>query len=172
MSSSSFALIYDGSVAQIAEAQFAVSPALTWVDVSAVSPPPRAGWSAVQTAGVWTFAAPAEPILTLAQQAMAALSAGLAVTSTGTPALNGAYAVDAATQSRIQAELIAILLNGTFADGTTSVAWPDVSGATHDFASVDGFKTFASAVSAYVAGLYKCINGTATALPAATATIP
>ncbi len=107
----------------------------------------------------------------LAEQAIARLATGLAVTSAGTPALSATYAVDAAAQAHIQAEVIAILLNGSFADGSASVAWPDTAGVIHDFADVAAFKGFAAAVSAYVAALFKVINGTSTALPAATATI-
>jgi hypothetical protein len=107
----------------------------------------------------------------LAEQATARLSAGLAITSTATPSLSATYAVDNAAQAHIQAEIISILLNGSFADGSASVAWPDTAGVIHSFAGVAAFKDFAAAVSAYVAALFKVINGTSTALPAATATI-
>lgn len=104
--------------------------------------------------------------------AAAAFAAGLAVTSTATPALNGTYPLDPVTQAHIQAEIIAILLNGTFADGTGTVVWLDTANAAHTFGSVAEFKAFASAIAAYVAALFKYAQGTLTTLPPATATIP
>jgi hypothetical protein len=38
-------------------------PSLVWVDVSGISPQPQEGWSATETAGAWSFAAPALPAL-------------------------------------------------------------------------------------------------------------
>ena len=89
------------------------------------------------------------PLAAAAAASAAAFAAGLAITSTGTPALNG-----------------------TFADGTGTVVWLDTAGASHTFASVAAFKAFASAVAAYVAALFKYAEGTLTTLPPATATIP
>jgi len=112
------------------------------------------------------------PLAAAAAASAAAFAAGLAITSTGTPALNGTYPIDPATQAHIQAEVVSILLNGTFADGTGTVVWLDTAGASHTFASVAAFKAFASAVAAYVAALFKYAEGTLTTLPPATATIP
>lgn len=42
-------------------------------DVSAVMPAPQIGWTATETAGVWSFAAPAAPAQTPAQIAAAAV---------------------------------------------------------------------------------------------------
>ena len=142
---------------------------LVWVDVTSVSPAPQPGWTYVGGA----FAAPsAPPAPTLAQQASALQAAGLAINSTSAPVLNGTYDCGAETQSHIQAEVLAILVNNTFADGTTTLAWPDKSGTTHEFPSVVAFKTFALAIAGFVAGCAKVINGTSTELPAVTATLP
>jgi hypothetical protein len=143
------------------------NPALVWEPCAATV---QIGWTYNGT----TFAAPVPPpapVLTLAQQAQALLAAGLTITSTSMPALNATYPTDPATQDHIQAEVNAILLQGTFADGSTSVVWPDVTGAAHTFPSVAEFKLFASAIAAFVAGNYKVLNGSSTMLPAATATI-
>jgi hypothetical protein len=115
-----------------------------------------------------------EPVPGAAAAAAAgvAFAAGLAVTSTATPALNGTYPIDPATQAHMQAEVIAILLNGTFADGTGTVVWADTGGEPHTFGSVGEFKVFASTIAAYVAALYKYASGILTTLPTATATIP
>jgi hypothetical protein len=142
-------------------------PALAWVSCPATV---QIGWSYNDT----TFAAPLPPpapVLTLAQQAQALLATGLAVTSSSMPALNATYPTDPTTQDHVQAEVLAILLNGTFADGSASVAWPDVTGALHSFPSVAEFKLFASVISAFAAGIYKVLNGTNTTLPAASVTI-
>ena len=145
---------------------------ITVADVTSVSPAPQVGWAAVETAGVWSFAAPASPAApTLAQQAVLALSGPLTVTSTGTPALSGVYSIDATATDHIQAEMLALLATGAFADGGASVVWPDIGAVNHTFNATQ-FKAFALAVGAYVAALYKCLNGTLGALPATSATIP
>ena len=130
------------------------------------------GSIATETAGVWTFAAPVAPVPTLAQQAAAAMSAGLAIASTSTPALNGTFDVSASAQDHMQAEMIALLNSGgtTFADGTTSVVWPDMAGVNHTFTAVQA-RAFFLAAGAYVAALFKVINGTLVALPPASAMI-
>ena len=166
---SEFALIFNGTVAQLAPAEFSVNPAMTWLDVTAVSPAPQPGWT--YAGGMFTAPGGA-PAPTLVQMAAAALSAGLAITSTGTSALSGTYAVDQLTQDHVQSEMISLLASGgtAFADGSASVAWPDMAGGLHTF-SLTEFRAFALAIGAYVAALYKCINGTLSTLPAATATI-
>lgn len=112
--------------------------------------------------------------LTLPQQASNALYAGVEITSTSTPALNGLYPVDAATQSHLQAEMISLLVSGgtAFADGSTSVVWPDMASpkVNHTFTAAE-FKLFATAIYAYVAALYKVVNGSSTTIPPASVTI-
>jgi hypothetical protein len=131
------------------------------------------GSIATETAGVWTFTAPpVPPPPTVAQQAAAAMSAGLAIASTSTPALNGTFDVSASAQDHMQAEMIALLNSGgtTFADGTTSVVWPDMAGVNHTFTAVQARALFLAA-GAYVAALFKAMNGTLAALPPASAMI-
>ena len=115
--------------------------------------------------------ATAAPAPTPAQQATAAINAGLAITSTSTPALNGTYPVNAPAQAQISAEVTAILLNGTFADGAATVVWFDTSNAQHTFTAAQ-FKTFASAVAAYVSGWMKFAAGIVTTAPTQPVTIP
>jgi hypothetical protein len=131
-------------------------------------------------ASAWTVSAGAiiaatPPAPSLAQQTAKAMIAGLAITSTSKPALNGIYDVSAASQAHFSAEMIALLNIGgqTFADGTTSVEWPDMASppVKHTFSAVE-FKAFGLAVGAYTAALYKCVNGTLATLPAASAAIP
>lgn len=115
---------------------------------------------------------PPVPVLTLAQQATGLLASGLAITSAATASLSATYPADPATISYINSECSAIVLNGEFADGTTSIQWPDTSGTLHGF-TVPQFKTFAAALGAFVSGIRKCVIGVpGAALPPATATIP
>jgi hypothetical protein len=68
------ALIANGLVVQVDAATFDVNPALVWADITAITPAPQVGWSATQTSGAWTFAAPAAPPgPTIQQQAQVAL---------------------------------------------------------------------------------------------------
>jgi hypothetical protein len=101
---------------------------------------------------------------TLVQQAATMLATGCQVASTGTPALNGTYPTDAISQQHVQAEITSILLNGTFADGTSEIEWLDASGVPHAF-SVAQFKTLATALGTFVSGVLKVINGQSATLP-------
>lgn len=140
--------------AQFVEVPSGVAPAQGWTyDGKTFAPPPP----------------PPEP--TLPQQAAALLGTGLAITSTATPALNATYPATPAVQQQVIAEVTSILLNGTFADGTSTIEWPDVTGVGHAF-TVAQFKALASAIAAFVSGCVKCLNGQSTTLPSATATIP
>ncbi len=166
----------------------APSPVIGWYDTESLTYPtlPIAAdllaltaeqWAERMT-GQWAVSngalvayTPPAPVLTLAQQAQAALAAGLTVTSTGTPALDGLYSVDAAAQQNIQAVQIYIQANGKFPGSTGTYAWLDKSGAAHVFPSVTEFTAFATAVADYVADLQMIIyTGTGT-LPAATKAI-
>lgn len=107
----------------------------------------------------------------LAQQAQTALGAGLTITSTSTPALDGVYACDPTTIGFVNSEINAILLNATFADGSTALEWPDMTGALHLY-TIAQFKTLAVALGEFVSGIRKCVIGaTGATLPPATATI-
>jgi hypothetical protein len=140
--------------AQFVEVPSGVAPAQGWMyDGKTFAPPPP----------------PPEP--TLAQQAAALLARGLAVTSTATPALNATYPTTPTAQQQVIAEITSILLNGAFADGASTIEWPDVTGGGHAFDVVQ-FKALATAIAAFVSGCVKCINGQSTTLPSATATIP
>lgn len=110
--------------------------------------------------------APVTLALTLAQQAAAALSAPLTITSAILGLVEVPFAIDNMTQDHINSEINSILLNGAFADGTASVSWPDATTSSINHAwTIAQFKVFASAAGAYVAALYKCINGTLGTLP-------
>ena len=129
-----------------------------------------------ENASAWTVSngtvvAFAPPAPTLVQQAQALLAGGLTITSTGTPALDGTYAADPDTIGYVNSEVASIALNGTFADGTTSIDWPDASGVPRGFTLAE-FKLLAAALGVFVSGIRKCVIGVSGAsLPAAAATI-
>lgn len=163
------------------------SPVLGWYDTAALSYPSLPSqsdlleltsvqWSARLT-GSWAVASgalvtyvPPTPTPTLAQQAQALLATGLEITSTGDGALDGTYPCGAAIQLQVNSEVTSILLNDTFTDGSTSLAWLDASGAPHEF-SIAQFKTLATALAAFATGCIRCVTGQSTALPSSSATI-
>ena len=141
--------------------------AWVWVDCTSTAGV-QSGWTYDGTA----FHAPAAaPAPTPAQQAATLIATGLAVTSTGTPALSATYPCDPTTQSHIAAEMISVLVNGTFADVTASVQWPDVTGALHTF-TLAQWRPLAVAIGAFVAAALKVQIGATTTLPSAAVTIP
>jgi hypothetical protein len=102
------------------------------------------------------------------------LAAGLTITSTGTPSLNGTYGVGATEQANITA--IASGLNaGKVPDGGSTFEYLDATGTPHSFTSAD-FINFASAVMNYVYETdliaAELAAGESESWPAATATIP
>lgn len=107
------------------------------------------------------------PTPTAASQAAAALAAGIVLTSTGTPSLNGTYALDQAAQNNVNGTVSYIMLNGTFPGGGTTMTWIDQDGDAHVWPSVTVFKAFATAFADYVAAvaLYAASNGDHGSLP-------
>lgn len=106
----------------------------------------------------------------LAAKAQTILAGTVAIASTSTPALDGSYTITVQDQQHIAVEVQSLMLNGTFADGTASVVWPDATGTLHTFDAAQ-FKAFATALGAFVAACIKCQIGTSTALPSNALTI-
>jgi hypothetical protein len=127
------------------------------------------GW-AVQGGALVAYTPPvAAP--TPAQLANTALGAGLAITSTSTPALNGTYAIDNASQGKIAAISVYILTNAKFPGGVASYPLVDMSGTPHTFPTTASFQAFATAVADYVAALDAIIATNSGTLPTAAKTI-
>jgi hypothetical protein len=80
------------------------------------------------------------------------VSQAVTVNSTGTPALDGTYAIDAGSQVAISAIANTIANTGKFPGGGATMDYPDSSGDYHTFPSPAEFISFAAAISAYVAG--------------------
>ena len=97
---------------------------------------------------------PTPPAL-VAQQMIAA---GIGITSISTPALNGTYAIDPASQGNIVAVSAYIGEYGTFPNNQTTLPYPDSSGAIHTFPSITEWAAFAKAVADYVEALEETAN--------------
>jgi hypothetical protein len=106
--------------------------------------------------------------------AEAQLVAGVVLTSTGTPALNGTYGTDDQTQTDINAIITFIIVNQTFPGGGTVLPFPDASGDLHVFPSIASFQAFATAYANYLAEIQIFIksNGADGSLPSSQITIP
>jgi hypothetical protein len=105
-----------------------------------------------------------------------AIAAGVTISSTGIPALNGIYAITPQACALITSEQVNIAATAAqstakFTNGQTTRNWQDQSGALHLFPSPAEFTLFAEAVASYVDALYAAlqmalINNTAWAAPA------
>lgn len=96
------------------------------------------GWLAMQS-GLQAFAQ--------------AMRAGVNITSTGTPALNGTYAIDQGSLSLITGEQVFIGTTGKFTNGQATRNWRDITGGVHLFPSTAEFTAFAEAVAGYADAL-------------------
>jgi hypothetical protein len=128
------------------------------------------------------FAAPAAPSVTpaaaAAAQYAAAIAAGLAVTSTGTPTLDGVYGIEPSDVSDIMAEVQFIAAFAEFTNTTTTMLlWTQQGSAVPvAFISTAQFMSFAKQAAQYVAACKLAADtvaagGTAT-WPSNAATIP
>ena len=107
-----------------------------------------------------------------ATQALLALAAGLAVTSTAHAAVNGTYGLDPNTMS-LAADLAALITgnSGAFPGSVSTWSWPDLAGTLHVFPSAATFLAFQKAIATYRLSLYAVVWGVSSSIPAASATI-
>ncbi len=96
------------------------------------------------------------------------LSGGIVLTSTGTPALNGTYSVNAAAQHNISGVMSGIANGMGLPGGGSTFSYQDSSGAFHAF-DVTHFTALAKAVRDFV---YGCDVALATAQAGGTPTWP
>ncbi len=117
---------------------------------------------------------PPPPIPVTQEAANAALAAGLAITSTGTPAVSGTYSLSTQSQAYINGLMSSILASGTFFNGATTQVFYDAANNAHTFPNVTVFKDFALAVGNFVdqVTLYGLSNGTQGSLPSNQVIIP
>lgn len=134
----------------------------------------QALWSALIAGTFGPIAAYTAPTYNVQQQVRNAIGAGISLTSTGTPALNGTYAIDPASQANINAIITYVLLNSTFPGGGTTLPWYDISGDAHLFPSIEAFQAFATAAANFIAmlSIYANSNGKVGSIPSNAITIP
>ena len=104
------------------------------------------------------------------QAAQAALAAGLEIVSTGTPELNGTYALDQLSRMDIVSIEIGVKAGQGFPGGGSAFNYPDASGKLHEF-NESNFCEFATAVRQYSYALNAVIAGTSMGLPESPVTI-
>jgi hypothetical protein len=140
-------------------------------DGAVIPPDPlNADWQAYQAwLSVGNVVTPV-PAPTLAQQALTMLATGCQIASTSTPTLNGTYALDPVSQGMVQAEVVSLLLNSVFTNGTTTLDYPYKSGTPHAF-SVTEFKAFATALAQFVTTLTNIAASNSGTLPPQPTTI-
>lgn len=127
-------------------------------------------WGVTDGAFVDITPTPPDGPTELQQQAVAALAAGIQLTSLGTGSLNGSYAVDPSTTLQISGVVAGIGAGLGLPGGGVTFIWPDTSGGPHSFDETN-FKNFATAVSTYVYVLNQIIAGAILALPDSNITI-
>jgi len=145
------------------------NPALQWVPVpSGVAP--AQGWS--YAGGIFTAPlAPAGP--TLAQQAAAAINAGLTLTLSGSLTLAATlFPTDPTTTSKIS-DMAAMAARGVLPLGATDYPMKDSAGTWRHFTAAQ-YQAVAGAIAAYAGALNLIADGNplgATTLPPASATV-
>lgn len=110
----------------------------------------------------------------LQQWAPLVQASGLQVSSIGTPALNGTYAIDSASQAQITSLSTGIAAGKPLPGGGSTFNYPDITGGQHAF-NATNFLDFAASIEGYIynfnQALIASVNGTPTALPSTTLTI-
>ena len=105
----------------------------------------QVGW--VDTNG--TLGAPVPPAPTPQRVHDQAIAAGLTIVSTGTPALNGTYGLDAMSRANLAGIGAALALGIGFPPGNApTLSYGDQTGAVHTF-DATAFKNLAAAVQDY-----------------------
>lgn len=159
---------------------FPASVAAEFVEVDGVTPAPGVGWTYTGTPPAWAAPIVSAPVLTRAQQTANLLAGGLMVTSTsGGWTATFAVVADATGNSvwtMILAELAALTLSSgaTFADGGSTVQWPDVTSTPAALSlhamSPAVFTAFAKAIGLFIAQSRDYANGVSGAAEPATST--
>ena len=138
-------------------------------NTSALGPVPQVsdGFSAPEVASITVQTAFTPP--TLAQQYTAAISAGCAIVSTGTPAISGTYPTDSGTLSNMSNEVLSIAADGTFIGGGSTIVWPVAVGSVS--LTVAQFTLIRKAVSGWVAAWDQYASGLSSVRPSLPVTI-
>lgn len=104
-------------------------------------------------------ALPLPPALAAQQAYVAAVNAGVTISSVSAPAINGTFPLDQPALMRISAEQTYIATTGTFTNKAATKAWRDIAGAPRLFPSTVVFTAFAEAVAQYDDALLTALAG-------------
>lgn len=172
-----YARVHDGAVVELIEerkdidAEWSASFLASCVEVTGVEPRPQVRW--IQDTG-GKFSPPPPFVPTLAQQAQAALHAGLSVTLSGATTLAATlFPTDPTAQQKLSAVASTIAVTGGFPGGVATMPLRDMAGVWHTL-NLPQWKAVAGAIAAYAAELQLIVDGNpldATALPAASVTL-
>jgi len=123
--------------------------------------------------GVLTSGSVPAPAATLAQQAQAAMGVGIAITSTGTPALSATYPTSGPIWEDLKDEAMFIASFAEFSSGTSSLTFVLPSGPSITFTATSQLQAVVKAIGMYISALKTIIalNPGSGSLPAASATI-
>ena len=163
----------DASKIIVRQAETPSALASPWVEITAAQMAqivPNSTWD-----GNAVGAPPAPPPPTLAQQAASALAAGLAITSTGTPAINGTYAIASGIpfgREDIGTEAQFVSTFSEFTNGTQTIEWPLIDGTFVTFPSTASFMNFAKAAAQYYAAVKAVAATNQGSFPSNQVTIP
>ncbi|HQT65348.1 MAG TPA: hypothetical protein PLO16_12630 [Acidocella sp.] len=127
---------------------------------------PDVSWLSIVNGQI--VAATSAPAAPLSQQAAALIAAGLTITSTSTPAINGTYACNAAAQANFSEIETYILANNALPQ--TPLPWP-VAGGLVAIPSTALFKEIATVVANFVEVCDEVVTANAGTLPAASVAI-
>ncbi len=132
-------------------------------------------WLSIPAHGPSPIASDAELFQVLMNQCWPAVSAaGVAVTSTGTPALDGTYSILDRDISNITALATGIAAGKPLPGGGSTFNYPDITGAAHAFSAAN-FLNFGTAIEDYVYNyretLLTLLGGGSGSLPSSSLTI-
>lgn len=114
---------------------------------------------------------PPSPTLTLVEQAEACLACGLMIMSTGTPAIDGTYACDKASQGTIGLVVASINAGQGFPGGGSTFNFSLLDGSMVTFPSTALFIAVAVAIRDFVYAIDQVITGQSSSLPASSVEI-
>jgi len=168
MTTSAWALILNGAVAEVTTINPTgrFHPALQWVPCDGTV---QQGWTYV--AGVFAAPVVAAPVLTPAQQAQAALAAGLTISSPTIPLAGVAFPTDLGAQAKYNSVQTNINTHATFPGGAVSGPIKDSTGAWHTVTTAQ-YTAIVTAISAFVSACDLVVDGYPGAtVPASSVTI-
>lgn len=167
-----YAEIVAGAVSNVAvAAASSYLPSGTWVEIDAISPRPGIGWA--YASGAFTAPTVTPPSVTPQSAYAAFLAAGAVVTSTGTPALNGTYDIDLATQLSITTEAAFVNAFAEFSNGTTTnFPWQLANGTVVYFPTTAAYMGFVKVIATLVTTAKLSMNAGLTTMPSNSITIP